>query len=123
MHVDGQARKRGARVSTQRPRNFAARSILDSFTINTDVREKGASNFLANVDHFHSLVNGGTLKRRGEHEFINGKEGGGLSTAARRSGRYARRLNLFAGPGWIPAASVFSPANQGSPLLLQLIAG
>lgn len=77
---------------------------------------------MANVDHFHSLVNGGTLKRRGEHEFINGREEG-LSDAARRSGRYARRLNLFAGPGWIPAASVFSPANQGSPLLLQLIAG
>lgn len=33
---------------------------------------------MANVDHFHSLVNGGTLKRRGEHEFINGKGGGAV---------------------------------------------
>lgn len=34
------------------------------------------SNFLANVDHFHSLINGGTFKRTGKHEFINEREEG-----------------------------------------------
>ena len=52
------------------------------------------SNFLANVDHFHSLINGGTFKRTGKHEFINEREREGQIGSVRASPKFIRGIRL-----------------------------